>query len=583
MSFVSYAQNYEDVMLIRALRGIDHGFYIDVGAQDPVADSVTKAFYEMGWSGINIEPVTHWFQRLVADRPHDTNLQLAVSDGPGQLHLFEVMDSGLSTTDPGFAVRHAEAGHQIRESDVECVTLDEICKVHRVCEVHFLKIDCEGGEAAALRGFSLERVRPWIILIEATEPNSQKPSYMEWESLLTERSYHFVYDDGLNRFYVADEQRQLDEAFARPPNVFDDFLRASEAVARSQLQATQINLLELRNVQRLAQIEQDREKLRASTEYLHGENERREVALVELRRMLEEAGGRELHLGAEVESLRSDLESLRAQNELKEQRLNEKSQQIAFLEAKLAECQEKHSSIQDLEIALARQGDQLSLMSAEVEELRGNHDQLLLDAEAQRKQIDVITVSLELSSTANSRDMETIEALKLELDKFKGLHILSQEHLHELRSRHEALLFQNEQLRQAESNLIAALEASSRKVARMGVEASALQQQAISRLNDLELIFCSRSWKITRPLRLISGLLYWKRGRGISRGSINDTESKYRSPTVGAFKEDAPESRLNGTLQEDLPTVQETLVGKDVEALTGLRSRIRRRIGCRKI
>ena len=43
MSFVSYAQNYEDVMLARALRGVEQGFYIDVGAQDPVDDSVTKA------------------------------------------------------------------------------------------------------------------------------------------------------------------------------------------------------------------------------------------------------------------------------------------------------------------------------------------------------------------------------------------------------------------------------------------------------------------------------------------------------------------------------------------------------------
>ncbi|HZF37393.1 MAG TPA: FkbM family methyltransferase, partial [Blastocatellia bacterium] len=46
MSFISYAQNFEDVMLWRALKHIDRGFYIDVGANDPDLDSVTKAFYE---------------------------------------------------------------------------------------------------------------------------------------------------------------------------------------------------------------------------------------------------------------------------------------------------------------------------------------------------------------------------------------------------------------------------------------------------------------------------------------------------------------------------------------------------------
>ena len=45
MSVVSYAQNFEDVILLRALRQVERGFYIDIGAQDPVHYSVTKMFY----------------------------------------------------------------------------------------------------------------------------------------------------------------------------------------------------------------------------------------------------------------------------------------------------------------------------------------------------------------------------------------------------------------------------------------------------------------------------------------------------------------------------------------------------------
>jgi len=56
MTFVSYAQNYEDVMLWRALKHIENGFYIDVGAAWPSEHSVTKLFYDEGWRGINIEP-----------------------------------------------------------------------------------------------------------------------------------------------------------------------------------------------------------------------------------------------------------------------------------------------------------------------------------------------------------------------------------------------------------------------------------------------------------------------------------------------------------------------------------------------
>ena len=59
-------------------------------AQDPRFDSVTKAFYDMGWRGINLEPVAHWFDLLEADRPRDLNLRLAAASSEGRLTLHEI-------------------------------------------------------------------------------------------------------------------------------------------------------------------------------------------------------------------------------------------------------------------------------------------------------------------------------------------------------------------------------------------------------------------------------------------------------------------------------------------------------------
>jgi hypothetical protein len=42
--FASFAQNFEDVTLWRALRDVGQGSYIDIGAQDPETDSVSLAF-----------------------------------------------------------------------------------------------------------------------------------------------------------------------------------------------------------------------------------------------------------------------------------------------------------------------------------------------------------------------------------------------------------------------------------------------------------------------------------------------------------------------------------------------------------
>jgi len=262
MSVTSYAQNFEDVILLRALRHIERGFYIDVGAQDPIKYSVTKTFYELGWRGINIEPVSHWFRLLERDRVHDINLNVAVSDTPGSLRLYEILDTGLSTTEEAYARRHAEAGFNVREVNVPCVTLDSICEANGVGEVHFLKVDCEGAETSAFKGFSFTKVRPWIIVVEATEPLSQEPAYAEWEPILLEHAYQFVYADGLNRFYLADEHRDLARAFELPPNVFDAFVPADVVDATRQLELARSHLKVATDVERAVRAEGERDGLR---------------------------------------------------------------------------------------------------------------------------------------------------------------------------------------------------------------------------------------------------------------------------------------------------------------------------------
>ena len=115
---------------------------------------------------------------------------------------------------------------------VEVRTIAEICRQFVSGEIHFLKIDVEGGERSALAGADFRNFRPWIVLVEATRPNSQEATHNEWEWLLTDAAYRFVYFDGLNRFYVAEERySELAPSFQIPPNVFDDFIVAGAAAA----------------------------------------------------------------------------------------------------------------------------------------------------------------------------------------------------------------------------------------------------------------------------------------------------------------------------------------------------------------
>jgi hypothetical protein len=84
-----------------------------------------------------------------------------------------------------------------------------------------MKIDVEGMEERVLKGWDPRTLRPWIIVIEATLPNSRETNSGPWEHLLSEANYHFVYFDGLNRFYVASEHPELKASFGSPVNIFD--------------------------------------------------------------------------------------------------------------------------------------------------------------------------------------------------------------------------------------------------------------------------------------------------------------------------------------------------------------------------
>jgi len=257
MNLVSYAQNQEDILLYRAFRGIEKGFYIDVGAQHPVADSVTKLFYERGWHGINIDPVPQWFELLCEDRPHDVNLRVAAGSVAGHEKFYAVAGTGLSTADAALVAQYAEAGYAAEELDVEIRTLDEICAEHGVSAVHFLKVDAEGAEEDVLRGFSFNLVRPWVVLVEAVAPVAMREgddahiaveTHAGWEPILIGHGYEYVYSDGLNRFYVAKEHDELKVLLQTQPNPLDAFIRHEELLKHQRILQLDAQVRELSDV-----------------------------------------------------------------------------------------------------------------------------------------------------------------------------------------------------------------------------------------------------------------------------------------------------------------------------------------------
>jgi FkbM family methyltransferase len=210
---VSYAQNREDVLLSAFFLDQKKGFYVDVGANDPDADSVTKYFYERGWHGINIEPNPGLYAALQQQRPRDTNINAGISDKEGMLTFREYEGNGLSTfskeTMQELAGEHNPRTDTYKDYQVEVKRLDSILQASAPAGIDFMKIDVEGYEYEVISSNDWNSYRPKVLCIEVNH------IHKDWVSILEKHDYKKMFDDGLNNYYVDTRRKDIDFQYIR--------------------------------------------------------------------------------------------------------------------------------------------------------------------------------------------------------------------------------------------------------------------------------------------------------------------------------------------------------------------------------
>ena len=214
--FKSFSEYFEDFILYVLLLDIKNGFYIDIGAYDPNKVSVTKAFYLRGWNGINIEPLPNQFKLFEKERPKDINLQMVIGNNEGNVTFY--VDGQCSTVQKKYAKRNESI-------NIKMDTMSNICKkyVPKEKEIDFCKIDVEGNERDVLLGYDFDNYKPKVFCVESTIPLSFKPNYQLWEEILIKNGFTFVYERGVNRYYV---NKKFSDILNRANNIRDYFRKA---------------------------------------------------------------------------------------------------------------------------------------------------------------------------------------------------------------------------------------------------------------------------------------------------------------------------------------------------------------------
>lgn len=205
----SYSQNGEDCIIYSLLNEKKHGFYIDVGANDPTRFSNTKKFYKLGWRGINIEPNSQKFSLFLKERKEDINLNIGIGTQTGFLDFYEFFPDTLSTFSLADAAKYRESGFILKKIEKISVlplarVIDEYCKNGTI---DFLSIDTEGFDLEVLISNNWENCKPTVICIESTfhevgGKNSKNEN--EIHAFLLKHGYRLFKDNNLNSIYVQD-------------------------------------------------------------------------------------------------------------------------------------------------------------------------------------------------------------------------------------------------------------------------------------------------------------------------------------------------------------------------------------------
>lgn len=172
------------------------GVFVEVGAYDPVFQSQTLHLELTGWTGLLVEPVPEFAENLRRARQAQVVQCACVAPaaaGTGRVALLERRGSSTIVFNP----------RKVRPEDmvieVPAATLDSVLEGAGLSTIDFLSVDVEGAEPDVLKGVTLSRFQPKLVVVDDRE------RFGETCAVMRQGNYHLVRRTGHNAWFVPQE------------------------------------------------------------------------------------------------------------------------------------------------------------------------------------------------------------------------------------------------------------------------------------------------------------------------------------------------------------------------------------------
>ncbi|HKZ01137.1 MAG TPA: FkbM family methyltransferase [Pyrinomonadaceae bacterium] len=170
----SYAPSFSSAgedMILRHLVGSDKqdGFFVDVGAYDPVISSNTHFFSVNGWHGINIEARPGSRRLFDRVRPRDVNIECGIATSEGKMNYYFVGENSTMNSFSREFLEHIDMLSQVQKViEVPVLPLRSVLQENLPTgqTIDFMTVDIEGHDLQALESNDWQRFRPRFVVVE---------------------------------------------------------------------------------------------------------------------------------------------------------------------------------------------------------------------------------------------------------------------------------------------------------------------------------------------------------------------------------------------------------------------------------